>query len=206
MLAKGPVWGQKSTKWTSRVVANKGSSLLEVGLLRARAQMKVGEVGDPKGLFRTLPSLRKNTLRVPQPIRYSQTLPQLTAISQIFPNNTTYHLMVPKLTEIHRISPDYTRYHLKPSNERKHMPKLATPKQKLNISITSRMKRRIQDIAKDKGISMNDLVVHALQDFIDRSDGTYQNADLVADRLNQVLNSQMAVINQLNQLSRKLDN
>ena len=87
----------------------------------------------------------------------------------------------------------------------KHMPKLATPKQKLNISITSRMKRRIQDIAKDKGISMNDLVVHALQDFIDRSDGTYQNADLVADRLNQVLNSQMAVINQLNQLSRKLD-
>ena len=85
------------------------------------------------------------------------------------------------------------------------MPKLTTPKQKLNISITSRMKRRIQDIAKDKGISMNDLVVHALQDFIDRSDGTYQNADLVADRLNQVLNSQMAVINQLNQLSRKLD-
>lgn len=85
------------------------------------------------------------------------------------------------------------------------MPKLVTPKQKLNISITSRMKRRIQDIAKDKGISMNDLVVHALQDFIDRSDGTYQNADLVADRLNQVLNSQMAVINQLNQLSRKLD-
>ena len=86
------------------------------------------------------------------------------------------------------------------------MPKLATPKQKLNISITSRMKRRIQDIAKDKGISMNDLVVHALQDFIDRSDGTYQNADLVVDRLNQVLNSQMAAINQLNQLSRKLDN
>lgn len=84
-----------STKWTSRVVANKGLSLLEVGLLRARAQTKVGEVRDPKGLFRTLPSLRKNTLRVSQPIRYSQTLPQLTAISQIFPNNTTYHLMVP---------------------------------------------------------------------------------------------------------------
>lgn len=52
-----------------------GSSLLDVGLLRARAQTKVGEVRDPKGLFRTLPSLRKNTLRVPQCIRYSQTLP-----------------------------------------------------------------------------------------------------------------------------------
>ena len=122
-----------------------------------------------------------------------------------FPSNTTYHLMVTNITELHRISPDHCRYHLMPPNERNHMPKLATPKQKLNISITSRMKRRIQDIAKDKGISMNDLVVHALQDFIDRSDGTYQNADLVADRLNQVLNSQMAVINQLNQLSRKLD-
>ena len=52
-----------------------GSSLLEVGLLRARAQTKVGEVGDPKGLFRTLPSLRKNSLRVPQYIRYSSILP-----------------------------------------------------------------------------------------------------------------------------------
>lgn len=68
-----------------------GSSLLEVGLLRARAQTKVGEVGDPKGLFRTPPSLRKNSLRFrnlsdirkhshnsPQYHKYSKTIPPIT--------------------------------------------------------------------------------------------------------------------------------
>ena len=49
MLVKGPVWGQKSTKWTPRVVANKVSSSLEVGLPRARAQTKVDEVYGPYG-------------------------------------------------------------------------------------------------------------------------------------------------------------
>jgi len=91
---KGPRMGPKVHEVDFARSGKQGSSLLEVGLLRARAQTKVGEVGDPKGLFRTPPSLRQNSLRVPQPIRYSQTLPQLTAISQIFQNNTTYHLMV----------------------------------------------------------------------------------------------------------------
>lgn len=53
---------------------------------------------------------------------------------------------------------------------------------------------------------MNDLILHALRDYLDKSDGTYQNADLVADRLAQVLNSQMAVVNQLNQLTRTISN
>lgn len=85
------------------------------------------------------------------------------------------------------------------------MAKLQT-KVKMNISFTPRMKRRIQDVASDKGITMNDLITHAVQDFLDRADGTYQNADLVADRLSQVLNSQMSIITQLNNLSKKIDN
>lgn len=67
--------GPKVHEVDSARSGKQGSSLLEVGLLRARAQTKVGEVRDPKDLLRTLPSLRKNTLRVPQRIRYSQTLP-----------------------------------------------------------------------------------------------------------------------------------
>ena len=79
------------------------------------------------------------------------------------------------------------------------------PKQKLNISMPSRLKRRVQLLATDKGITMNDLILHAIEDYL-KSDGTYQNADFVADRLSQVLNSQMAIIQQLNRLTMKLDN
>ena len=77
---------------------------------------------------------------------------------------------------------------------------------RMNLSMPSRMKRRIQELSQDQGISMNDLILHALRDYLDKSVGTYQNADLVADRLAQVLNSQMAVVNQLNQLTRTISN
>lgn len=79
-------------------------------------------------------------------------------------------------------------------------------KQKLNISMPSRLKRRVQLLASDKGITMNDLILHAIEDYLNKSDGTYQNADFVADRLSQVLNSQMAIIQQLNRLTMKLEN
>lgn len=70
----------------------------------------------------------------------------------------------------------------------------------------SRLKRRVQLLASDKGITMNDLILHAIEDYLNKSDGTYQNADFVVDRLSQVLNSQMAIIQQLNRLTMKLDN
>lgn len=85
------------------------------------------------------------------------------------------------------------------------MAKITSPKQKLNISIPSRLKRRLQTLSADKGLSMNDIVLHAIEDYLNKSDGTYQNADLVADRLAQVLNSQMAIINQLNHVTMKLN-
>ena len=85
------------------------------------------------------------------------------------------------------------------------MPRISSPKQNINLSLPSRLKRRVQDLAKDKGLTMNDLLIHAIEEYLNKSDGTYQNADLVVDRLTQVLNSQMAVINQLNQLTMKLN-
>ena len=89
--------------------------------------------------------------------------------------------------------------------ETTEMPRISSTKQKINLSLPSRLKRRVQDLAKDKGLTMNDLLIHAIEEYLNKSDGTYQNADLVVDRLTQVLNSQMAVINQLNQLTMKLN-
>lgn len=82
------------------------------------------------------------------------------------------------------------------------MPRKPTTKQKMTLSLPPRLKRRLHDVAQDKGLTMNDVVIHALEDFLDKSDGTYQNADLVADRLAQVLNSQMAVISRINHLTQ----
>ena len=69
----GPVWGQKSTKWTPRGVANKVSSSLEVGLLRARAQTKVDEVYGPYGSSPNPPSLRRQSSRKPYNISENHT-------------------------------------------------------------------------------------------------------------------------------------
>ena len=84
------------------------------------------------------------------------------------------------------------------------MARTQTPKEKLNITLPSRLKRRLSDIAQDKGLSMNDIAIHALKDYLDRADGTYQNADLVVDRLTQVLNSQITVIQQLQYLNKSV--
>lgn len=82
------------------------------------------------------------------------------------------------------------------------MAKLPTTKQKMTFTLPSRLKRRLKDTSLDKGLTMNDLIIHALEEYLNKCDGTYQNADLVADRLAQVLNSQMAVITQLNTLTQ----
>lgn len=84
------------------------------------------------------------------------------------------------------------------------MAKLPTTKQKMTITLPSRLKRRLKDTAEDKGLTMNDLLIHALEDYLNKSDGTYQNADLVADRLAQILNSQMAVITHINTLTQTI--
>lgn len=84
------------------------------------------------------------------------------------------------------------------------MARTVTIKDKLTITLPSRLKRRITDVATDKGISRNDLIIHALNDYLSRADGDYKNADLLSDRMTQVLNSQMSIIHQLNQLNAKL--
>lgn len=78
-------------------------------------------------------------------------------------------------------------------------------KDRLNIYIPVRLKRRVKEIADDKDMKMNDLVIKAIADMVDRMDADYSAPDLVYDRMGQLLNSQMTVITALNEANRKLD-
>lgn len=84
MLAKGPVWGQKSTKWTPRLRGRKRR------WMRCTARM---------GRLRILPSLRR------QSSRKSYNISENHTNSKKIPEQ--YHLP-PDGYKFHRISPDFT--------------------------------------------------------------------------------------------------
>lgn len=78
-------------------------------------------------------------------------------------------------------------------------------KDRLNIYIPVRMKRRLKQVAEDKDMKMNDLVVTAIADMLDRMDMVNSSPDIVLDRLSQVLNSQMAMTTNITTLIDKVD-
>ena len=79
-----------------------------------------------------------------------------------------------------------------------------TIKEQLKLNLPARVKRQLKDIAEDKGVSMNDIALHAINDHIAKQHATYQNPDLVADRLAQVLNAIMAQTQAINELTEEL--
>ena len=79
-----------------------------------------------------------------------------------------------------------------------------TIKEQLKLNLPARVKRQLKDIAEDKGVSMNDIALHAINDHIAKQNATYQNPDLVADRLAQVLNAIMAQTQAINELTEEL--
>lgn len=79
-----------------------------------------------------------------------------------------------------------------------------TVKEQLKLNLPARVKRQLKDIAEDKGISMNDIALHAINDHIAKQNATYQNPDLVADRLAQVLNAIMAQTQAINELTEEI--
>ena len=44
------------------------------------------------------------------------------------------------------------------------------PKERLNIQIPTRIKRRLKEVATDKELSMNDVINQAIKDYLDRVD------------------------------------
>ena len=79
-----------------------------------------------------------------------------------------------------------------------------TIKEQLKLNLPARVKRQLKDIAEDKGVSMNDIALHAINDHIAKQNATYQNPDLVADRLAQVLNAIMAQTKAINELTEEI--
>ena len=72
--------------------------------------------------------------------------------------------------------------------------------ERINYSTSARMKRRISDIAKSKGQSMNDVIEEAVKEHVNRLDANYSAPDLVADRLAQIFTTLIAMNNQLQEL------
>lgn len=79
-------------------------------------------------------------------------------------------------------------------------------KDRLNIYLPMRLKRRLKAIAEDKDMTMNDLVVTAISNYIDHTDAEHSAPDLVLDRINQVLNSQILLTRGIDELTRMIKN
>lgn len=78
----------------------------------------------------------------------------------------------------------------------------------LQIRMLDSTKRRLASIAEDKNMSMNEIVNMALKNYIDEIDMEYSQPDMVVDRLNEVLVSQMNIVSGVNDLKvmiRKLE-
>ena len=74
-----------------------------------------------------------------------------------------------------------------------------------HVKIPVRLKRRIKEIATDKNMAMNDIIVDAIRNYVDRLDGSYAEPDLVLDRLNQVLTSQINLTQNVSQMSLRVN-
>lgn len=79
-------------------------------------------------------------------------------------------------------------------------------KDRLNTTVPRRVKRRIKDIAEDKGITVNDIVVSALKDYIDRVDMAHSAPDIVLDRMSQILVTQINQAKMLQDIQNTLQN
>lgn len=79
-------------------------------------------------------------------------------------------------------------------------------KEHMSIYMTNRLKRRLKDASKDKGISMNNFIIEAIQNEVDRYDASYSAPDLVLDRLSELLNAQIATATLMNKQTQAINN
>lgn len=62
-------------------------------------------------------------------------------------------------------------------------------KERLNLYLPKRLKRRLKDLSDDTDVSMNDIAVDAIKNHLDKADTVNSAPDIVLDRLGQVLNT-----------------
>lgn len=70
--------------------------------------------------------------------------------------------------------------------------------------LPKRLKRRLKDIAEDKNMKMNDFMIQAIRNEIDRYDASFAAPDLVLNRISELINSQIAVVAVVDKQSQAL--
>lgn len=78
-------------------------------------------------------------------------------------------------------------------------------RERTSVTMSKRLKRRLKEVAQDKDLTVNDLIVTAINDYLDRLDGDYSAPDLVADRLSQILMAQMVANQTLSEMHDKIN-
>lgn len=76
---------------------------------------------------------------------------------------------------------------------------------RLNVNISDSAKSRIDQYAKERGVSQGDVVEDALQNFFERLDRKHSAPDLVLDRINTLTMSVMQLNMGMGQIMDKLD-
>lgn len=79
-------------------------------------------------------------------------------------------------------------------------------RERFNVYLPTRLKRRLKAISEDKDMPMNDIVISAINDAIDRIDEDHSSPDLVAERMSEVLTSQIRLVSTVNKLSERVAN
>lgn len=79
-------------------------------------------------------------------------------------------------------------------------------RERFNVYLPTRLKRRLKAISEDKDMPMNDIVIRAINDAIDRIDEDHSSPDLVAERMSEVLTSQIRLVSTVNKLSERVNN
>lgn len=79
-------------------------------------------------------------------------------------------------------------------------------RERFNVYLPTRLKRRLKAISEDKDMPMNDIVIRAINDAIDRIDEDHSSPDLVAERMSEVLTSQIRLVATVNKLSERVNN
>lgn len=78
-------------------------------------------------------------------------------------------------------------------------------KMRMSVYLPASLKRRLEWVSRDKNLAMNDIIIRAVKDELDRYDDSYSAPDLVLDRLSEILNAQIAVAQTLNKQTDILD-
>lgn len=79
------------------------------------------------------------------------------------------------------------------------------PKDRLNITLPKRTNRRLKDLAEDKKVSKNTIIITAINDYLSQINHTDAPIDYLNGRLNQLTMSQMNLLTAITDIKQQLN-